>query len=102
MPRFYIVKFTEICFGYDVFPLQKVVNSINVTSLKSVNKQAERDLALHDLSNHKLYATSLFNLLFDLSIEAFKGTFSLWDFFFDPSRKVNPIYECLGMIVVFL
>ena len=77
MPRLYIVKFTEICIGYDAFPFEEIVNSVDVTRFKSVHEQAERYPVLHDLADHELYASALLDLRLDLPIEAFKGTFGL-------------------------
>ena len=102
MPRFNIVKFTEILLSYDIFPLEEVINAIDVTRLERVNEELECDLVLHYLADHELYAAALFDLPFDMSIIDFKGTFRFGDFFFDPSCKVNSIDESLRVIVVFL
>ena len=95
MPRFDVVKFTEICLICYVLSLEKVVYSINVTGLESVNEQAKCYPVLHDIANHELYAAALLYLLLYLPIKALEGAFSFGNFLLDPRCKVHSIDESL-------
>lgn len=102
MPRLDVVKFTEICLICYVLSLEKVVYSINVTGLESVNEQAKCDLVLHDIANHELYAATLLYLLLNLPIKALECALGLRYFLLDPRCKVHTVDESLRVIVILL
>ena len=102
MPSFYIIKFAKICFTCDGLPLKEIVYTIDVTCFKSINKETESNLVLNNIPNHELNRTTLFNLLFNLSIIVSESSLGLTDFFLDPGSEVNTVYEGLGVIIVFL
>ena len=102
MPCFDVVKFTEICLICYVLSLEKVVYSINVTGLESVNEQAKCYPILHDIANHELYAAALLYLLLNLPIKALEGALCFGNFLLDPRCKVHTIDESLRVIVILL